>query len=185
MQILDDNYHHQLIVKLVDQMKHGRPDVVHFALLDTTGTPAFIDNLIDVYIHTLANTTVKVLPGVRPPRTLQRFCGVMSKVLTGKSGNEEKRLFEVTNEQSIKELVDSIDSKRVVSLTTEGVSSDIFQFLRKTAVSENYTWIIGGFARGHFSEDVKALSSDMISISKYSLSAHVIAARLCFAIESA
>ena len=183
MQILDDNYHHQLILKLGDGMKRGRPDVVHFALLDTTGTPAFIENLIDVYIHTLANTTVKILPGVRLPRTLQRFCGVMSKVLTGKSGSEESRLFKVFNEQSIRELVDSIGSERVVSLTTEGVSTDIRQFLRKIPADKSLTWVIGGFAHGHFSEDVKAVSSDMLSISKYSLPAHVVAARLCVAIE--
>lgn len=184
MQILDDNYHHQLIPKLGEQFKRGRPDVVHFALLDITGTPAFMENLIDVYIHSINNTTVKVLPGVRPPRTLQRFCGVMSKVLTGRSQEQELRLFEVRKDQSIKELVDSIDSGSIVSLTTEGVSSNLSIFLRKTYDQvERVTWIIGGFSHGHFSDDVKTISSDAISISKYSLAAHVVAARLCFVTE--
>lgn len=184
MQILDDNYHHQLIPKLGEHFKRGRPDVVHFALLDITGTPAFMDNLVDVYIHTINNTTVKVLPGVRPPRTLQRFCGVMSKILTGKSQEQEMRLFEVRNDQPINELVDDIDSGSVVSLTTEGISSNLSIFLRKTYDRvESVTWIIGGFSHGHFSDDVKAISSDAISISKYSLAAHVVAARLCFVTE--
>lgn len=183
-QILDDNYHHQLILKLGNQMKRGRPDVVHFALLDLTSTPAFLENLIDVYIHTLNNTTVKILPGARPPRTLQRFCGVMSKVLSGRSEDAESQLFEISNEQPIKKLVDNIDSDRVVSLSTEGVLSDLTTFLRRTYENvERVTWIMGGFARGHFGEEVKIISSDMISISKYSLAAHVVAARLCFGIE--
>ena len=39
------------------------------------------------------------------------------------------------------------------------------------------------FPRGHFGDDVKSLATDVISVSKYSLAAHVVTARLCFAIE--
>lgn len=184
MQILDDNYHHKIIPNLGDHFKRGRPDVVHFALLDITGTPAFIESSIDVYIHTLGNITVRVLPGVRPPRTLQRFCGVMSKMLTGRSGEAERRLFEISKGQSVRDLVDSLDSERIVSLTTEGISRDLCPFLQQSYQQvERVSWIIGGFPHGHFSEDVKTISSDLISVSKYSLPAHVVAARLCFAIE--
>ena len=90
LQILDDNYHQQLIAKLSNREKRGRPDIVHFALLDITSTPAYMEGLVEVYVHTINNTTIKILSGVRLPRTFQRFCGVMAKVLSGKMEEKEK-----------------------------------------------------------------------------------------------
>lgn len=185
MQILDDNYHHQLMVKLSNREKRGRPDIVHFALLDITSTPAFMEGLVKVYLHTINNTTIKFLSGVRLPRTFERFCGVMAKLLSGKMEEKEKRLFEVRNEEATDQLVSSIDSERVVCLSTEGLPKDLLSFVRDFhSRDESATWIVGGFPHGHFGDEVKSLATDIISISKYSLAAHVVTGRLCFAIES-
>ena len=184
MQILDDNYHHQLITKLSNHGKRGRPDIVHFALLDITSTPAYMENLVEIYVHTINNTTIKILRGVRLPRTLQRCCGVMAKVLSGKMEEKEKELFETKNNEAIDQLVSSIDAERVICLTSEGMPKDFRSFVRDIhSKQERATWIVGGFPRGHFGDDVKSIASDIISVSKYSLAAHVVTARLCFAIE--
>jgi rRNA small subunit pseudouridine methyltransferase Nep1 len=184
LQILDDNFHHQLIAKLSNREKRGRPDIVHFALLDITSTPAYMEGLVEVYVHTINNSTIKILSGVRLPRTFQRFCGVMAKVLSGKMEEKEKELFEIKNEQVIDQLVSLIDSDRVVCLTSEGVPKDLPSFVKGIhSKREKATWIVGGFPRGHFGDDVKSLATDVISISKYSLTAHVVTARLCYVIE--
>jgi len=184
MQILDDNYHHQLIAKLSNREKRGRPDIVHFALLDITSTPAYMENLVEIYVHTINNTTIKILSGVRLPRTFQRFCGVMAKVLSGKMEEKENELFETRNEQAIDQLVSSIDAERVICLTSEGVPKDLPAFAWDIhSKQDKATWIVGGFPHGHFGDDVKSIATDIISISKYSLAAHVVTARLCFAIE--
>ena len=184
-QILDDNYHHQLIVKLSNREKRGRPDIVHFALLDITSTPAYMDGILQVYVHTINNSTIKILGGVRLPRTFERFCGVMAKVLSGRIEERERDLFEVRNEESIDQLVSSIGSERLICMSTEGLPRDLLSFVKdSSAKKENATWIVGGFPHGHFGDDVKSLATDIISISKHSLAAHVVAARVCFAIES-
>lgn len=183
MQILDDNYHHQIVERLPDNLKRGRPDVVHFALLDITSTPAFIEGLVEVYLHTVSNTTIKILPKTRPPRTLQRFCGVMGKILSYGNGNEEL-LFEVWKDESIEHLIDRLNSDKIICLSSEGPRKDLLLLLQKLHTESNrVTWIIGGFPHGHFTDQVKALASDVISISEHSLAAHVVAARLCFGIE--
>jgi rRNA small subunit pseudouridine methyltransferase Nep1 len=185
LQILDDNYHQQIIAKMSNREKRGRPDIVHFALLDITSTPVYMESLVEVYVHTINNTTIKILSGVRLPRTFQRFCGVMAKVLSGKMEEKEKELFEINNVQAIDQLVSSIDSDRAVCLSTEGVPKDLPSFVREIhSTQETATWIVGGFPRGHFGDDVKSLATDVISVSKYSLPAHVVTARLCNAIES-
>lgn len=183
MQILDDNYHHGIVSKLPNPEKRGRPDIVHFALLDIVSTPAYMEDLVEVYVHTVNNVTIKLESGVRLPRTFERFCGVMAKLLSGKLEEKESELFQVTSEMS-SQLVSSIDAKRVVCLTTEGLPKDIVSFVRD-AHPEKILWIVGGFARGHFVEETKSLATDIISISKYPLAAHVVSARLCFAIENA
>lgn len=183
MQILDDNYHHAIVSKLSNAEKRGRPDIVHFSLLDTVSTPAYLEDLVKVYVHTVNNVTIKLESGVRLPRTFERFCGVMAKLLSGKLEEKEKDLFHVSNEK-IEELVSSIDAKRVVCLSTTGVPKDIDSFVRDVS-SEKAIWMIGGFARGHIEDDTRSLATDVISFSKHSLAAQVVSARLCFAIEKA
>ncbi|MGI0090316.1 MAG: 16S rRNA methyltransferase, partial [Nitrososphaerales archaeon] len=93
-QLLDDNFHHAMITKLPNPEKRGRPDIVHIALLDITSTPAYFDGLVQVYIHTVGNSTIRINGGVRLPRTFQRFSGVISKILSNETDEQEKRLFE-------------------------------------------------------------------------------------------
>ncbi len=184
MQILDDNYHHKLITKLSNKEKRGRPDIVHFALLDITSTPAYMEDLVEVYVHTVNNETIRLLPKVRLPRTLQRFCGVMAKVLADKIEQQKKELFELKKDDTIEHLVTSIDAERVVCLTTEGVGTDLLPFAKEIhSKNEKAIWIVGGFPRGHFGDDVKSLATDVISISRYSLTANVVTSRICYAFE--
>jgi rRNA small subunit pseudouridine methyltransferase Nep1 len=181
MQILDDNYHHEIITKLADHEKRGRPDIVHLALLDITSTPAFMEGLVEVYVHTILDQTIGFSSGVRLPRTLPRFCGVFSKILSGKQGGKETELFEYKSRQSSIDLVSQIGREKVICFTTQGRERDILSTV--ATASSDTTWIVGGFPRGHFREDVKSAADEIVSISKHSLAAHVVTARLCFAIE--
>ena len=129
--------------------------------------------------------TIRIMQGVRLPRSFQRFYGVMAKLLSGKIEEKEKMLFETNREESIDQLVSLIDSERVICLSSEGGLKDLPTFVQDIhSKKESATWIVGGFPHGHFGDDVKSLATDIISISKHSLAAHVVTARLCFAIES-
>src|SRR5579864_5248010 len=72
-QILDRNYHSRIVRRLGNPEKRGRPDIVHFALLDITSTPAYQEGCVQPIIHTINDQTIFVKPGVRLPRTEQRF----------------------------------------------------------------------------------------------------------------
>jgi rRNA small subunit pseudouridine methyltransferase Nep1 len=185
-QILDDNFHHKLLLKLKDREKRGRPDIVHLALLDVTSTPAYYRNFVSSVVHTVNGQSIIIKEGVRLPRTLQRFCGVMSKVLSNKLSEEEKRLFSFDNSNlTFGDLVEALDLSRIICLTTEGVPKALREVVARSAGRGNGRtgWIIGGFARGHFKEEVKSIANEIISISEFSLAAHVVSARLCYEIE--
>ena len=183
-QILDDNFHHEAMSRLEDREKRGRPDVAHFALLEVTSAPLYLENQVDVAIHTLNDCTIWLKEGVRLPRTLQRFNGVVSKILLEEIGKEEEKLFRLERNQSIEQLLKEIGPSSVISLTRLGKPTDLREFLSANS-SDNQTrvWIVGGFAFGHFVEEVIEFSDDLFSISSYPLPAHVVTARLVYELE--
>jgi rRNA small subunit pseudouridine methyltransferase Nep1 len=183
LQILDDNFHHVIVSKLMQREKRGRPDVVHLALLDITSTPLYSNDKVQVVIHTLGGSSIVLGKRIRIPRTLQRFCGVMSKVLAGKQEDKEKGLFLFKEDETLQELVGSLDVSTVISFSSKGILTDLSQIVRENASSGRKAWIVGGFPHGHFSDHVRALSNQTISISESSLPAHVVTARLSYELE--
>ena len=185
-QILDDNFHHEIIEKLPRREKRGRPDIVHFALLDVMSTPAYQDKFIQPIVHTLNDDVIAIKDRVRLPRTEMRFNGVMSKILRRELGAAEKNLFEDITVQATRELLKSLNPSEIVCLSTQGVLSDLQKYvsiLKSPNNLETHVWMVGGFARGHFNEEVKGLANEMISISDRPLAAHVVTARLSYEIE--
>jgi rRNA small subunit pseudouridine methyltransferase Nep1 len=184
MQILDKNFHRNIVSSLRDSEKRGRPDVVHFAMLDVTSTPLFEDGLIRLFIRTRQDYEIEVKPGTRLPRTLQRFCGVMAKLISGRFGAEETKLFDVAKNKSFASLVSDLKLNRVVTLSPEGSLTSLRKVVSEEARSVERTgWIVGGFPHGSFSEDVIELSDRLVSISPRALPAHVVTARLCYELE--
>jgi rRNA small subunit pseudouridine methyltransferase Nep1 len=187
-QILDDNFHHEAITHLEENEKRGRPDVLHFALLDITSTPLYATNKVSVVIHTWGNETIWLKEGVRVPRTLLRFNGLVSKILSNEVGKDESRLFNLRRSQLFDELLEEIRPSNVVSLTKIGKPTDLREFLSHDTglLSQGKNaWIVGGFAFGHFQDKVIESSDHVISISSYPLPSHVVTARLTYELERA
>ena len=183
-QILDDNFHHEIVNKLENPQKRGRPDVVHFALLDITSTPLYMNDKIQVLIHTVGEQTIRVGRQVRVPRTLQRFCGVISKVLTERQVESEKTYFALKKDQSLKELLSSLSVDETISLSSKGIPADLSILIAETNSKKQSTaWVVGGFAHGNFNESSRNLFNRIVSISDSSLPAHVVTARLCYELE--
>ncbi len=183
-QILDDNFHHDIVRKLSYSEKRGRPDLVHFALLDATSTPLFQEGVLKVVIHTINDITIRVNPGVRIPRTDFRFCGLMSKLLSQIKGREKNQMFEVIENQSISELVSNYKGSAVISLTRAGRYSKLREFVEmESDMLKKVVWVVGGFPHGHFDEELIKVSHEIISISNTALPAHVVTARLSYDLE--
>jgi rRNA small subunit pseudouridine methyltransferase Nep1 len=49
--------------------------------------------------------------------------------------------------------------------------------------NKNYCFVVGGFQRGHFQEDVKSIFDTMYSVSDYGLESHVVIARILYECE--
>jgi rRNA small subunit pseudouridine methyltransferase Nep1 len=184
MQILDKNFHRKIIESLAASTRRGRPDLVHFALLDAASTPLFADGLLRLYVRTIRGVVIEVKRGTRLPRTLQRFCGVMAKLLSRRYGEEEAKLFNVQGDMSFPQLINVLKAGRIITLTPKGSLMPLHEIVKESSTGDTVTaWIVGGFPRGDFADDVARLSHRLVSISPRSLAAHVVTARLCYELE--
>ena len=67
--------------------KRGRPDIVHFTLLEALGSPLNLEGLLKIYVHTYSGYVIDVRPEVRLPRDCNRFSGLMEQLFQEGKGN--------------------------------------------------------------------------------------------------
>jgi rRNA small subunit pseudouridine methyltransferase Nep1 len=181
--LLDRSYHHAAMDKLRDSNKRGRPDIVHFALMEALGTPLFMKGMMRVYVHTIGDKLISIADNLRIPKSYFRFEGLMVGLFRdGTVKSEQGAMLMEISDGTLADLLDSIRPGRVVGLSTTGV-----QGTAEKAVAENLVdgcaFVIGGFPRGHFSEDTMKLLNLTYSISDIGLEAHVVIARILYECE--
>ena len=181
--LLDRSYHHAAMGKLQDNNKRGRPDIVHFALMEALGTPLFVKGMLRVYVHTIDDRLIAIADNLRIPKSYFRFEGLMVGLYRdGAVKTEEGVVLMEISEGTLADLLDSIKPRRVIGLSTTGV-----QGTAEKAVAENLAddcaFVVGGFPRGHFSESTTKLLNLTYSISDIGLEAHVVIARVLYECE--
>ncbi len=188
-QLLDQNYHSKIVASLHEREKRGRPDVVHFALLDATSTPLFEGGHLEVYVRTREAVSIQIKSETRLPRTLHRFSGLVAKLLSRGVGNNEEKFFSVEKDQTFEALISKKKIQKVIAFSTSGVLVSLHDVVaqemdRARENTKRTAWIIGGFAHGDFRPEVFELSDRVVSISEIALPAHVVSARLCYELEN-
>lgn len=188
--LLDRSYHHAAMLssKLEFAWKRGRPDLVHFALIEALSTPLFFNNLLQVYVSTISNQVVYIGENLRIPKSYPRFEGLMIDLFKKYHIREGKNatLLKLQNNVSLNSLInDTIKPVKVIGFSRTGVQSTPENII-STHISKDScqcAFIIGGFPSGHFTENTKRLCDYFYSIGNYSLEAHVVIARVLYECE--
>lgn len=181
--LLDQSYHHRAILKLNQPGKRGRPDIVHFSLLETTSIPLYFKDQLDIYIHTIDDKVIWVGKNVRLPKIYERFIGLIEQLYVKKSiVYQEKELLRLS-ESSLEKLLNEIKPSIVIGLSRIGKQSGYEAVSKYGLKYERPVFVVGGFARGHFSERNRELMTNVFSISEYSLEAHVVVSRILYETE--
>ena len=184
--ILDRSYHHGAMLKLKDSGKRGRPDILHFTLLEATTIPLYFKSMLDVYVHTVDDKVIEVGKNVRLPKNYNRFIGLIEdlyskKVITNRQGYP----LLVLRESTLDSLMDRVKPSIVIGLSRRGAPKGTEYVAGITTSRNDVCIVIGGFPRGTFRESTVRLFTEMVSISDYSLEAHVVAARVLYEVEKA
>ncbi len=170
--------------KLKDNMKRGRPDIVHFALMEALSTPLFQSNKMRAYVHTINDKIIAIADNLRIPKSYFRFEGLMVNLFKDRSvkSDEGAVLMEIAD-GTFTDLLESVAAEKVVGLSTAGVRSTAEIVASNCANVENCAFVVGGFPKGHFSESTTKKLGPVYSISDVGLEAHVVIARLVYECE--
>lgn len=190
--LLDRSYHHSAMVtgRLKSVWKRGRPDIVHFALVEALSTPLYLKNKLDVYVYTISRKVILIGANLRIPKSYFRFEGLMMKLFKDKiikNEQDNKILLELLDDVTFEHLIKRIArSSKSIGLSSGGVASTAQEVVSKCfdGIDEcQSTIVIGGFPKGHFSEDISNLLDNLYSVGKIRLEAHVVIARVLYECE--
>ncbi len=163
--LLDSTYHHQAIRSKYggEAERRGRPDIVHFFLMNAQESILNRSGKLRVYVHTRNNDVIYISPETRLPKSYPRFVGLMENLLhNGCVPNCDSPLMRV-EKMSLSSLVNSIGNNAVL-LSEKGRKVKLSEY----SFDEDVTFIIGGFPKGDFlsntgfAQDVVSLYPDTI-----------------------
>ena len=179
--LLDNSWHFAAMKGLENEIKRGRPDIVHLTLISLCTTPAFFENKFKVFIHTINNKIITISNNTRLPKSYHRFQGLMEKLfLTKRIESNDETLMKI-EDSSISELISKISPSQIIGLTTQGQKTTFDTLVKE--MNENSCILIGGFQKGHFNNETQKLVEKSFSINNLSLEAHLVASRLVYEYE--
>ena len=179
--LLDDSYFHSAMKNLKGLGKRGRPDIVHFCLLEAMGSPLCLQGKLKFYVHTLQNHLLKIDSQTRLPRNYMRFKGLMEEVFRDKKS--KNNLIVMEENVDFKEFIKDLNCKNTMGFSVEGKRKRLQDIFSKDFLKEDIALIIGAFPKGHFSNYVKDMITDLVSIYPDSLDAWVVTSRVLGQIE--
>jgi len=179
--LLDRSYHHGAMLKLKGAGRRGRPDLVHFALLEATSTPLYHKNMLRVYVHTVANKVIFLNESVRLPKSYFRFEGLMEELLKNRKVRADNNVLMELKNMEFCDLVGKIRPVKVIGLSRIGAKSSAEEVAKM--VDSDTAIVVGGFPRDHFSNNISSKVNYTYSISDLALEAHVVIARILYECE--
>ncbi|WP_299291762.1 ribosome biogenesis protein [Nitrosopumilus sp.] len=179
--LLDNSWHFAAMKGIENELKRGRPDLVHFSILEATTIPLYQKNKLKFYVHTIDDKVISFNQNVHIPKSYHRFAGLIEKLYKEKevSSNEETLL--QIKDQTFSELLQEINPSKIIGFSTEGTRQTYEQSVSE--IPEDGCIVIGGFQKGHFSRSVSGTFNELYSIGDDSFEGHVVVARLLYEYE--
>lgn len=179
--LLDNSWHYAAMKGLENEIKRGRPDLVHLCLLEATTIPLYKKNQIKIFIHTVDDKVIYLGENVNIPKSYHRFEGLIEKLFLEKTIKSGDNVLLEVAENSFLDLIDEIHPSKVLGFSTLGEHHSFESAASK--LPDDCCIVIGGFQKGHFSEDTQNRFDELISINDSSLEAHVVLARILYEYE--
>jgi rRNA small subunit pseudouridine methyltransferase Nep1 len=179
--LLDNSWHFAAMKGINNEIKRGRPDLVHFSILEATTIPLYLQNKIKIYIHTIDDKVIYIGENVHIPKSYHRFEGLIEKLFLEKIIRFDTSILLEIKEKSFSELINEIKPSKIIGFSTKGELSSFEKI--SSEISDNTCLVIGGFQKGHFSESTKNKINHLFSVDNLSYEAHVVIARILYEYE--
>ncbi len=179
--LLDNSWHFAAMRGLDCQIKRGRPDLVHFSVLEAVTTPLYYKDQMRLYIHTINDKVIRFGSGVRMPKSYHRFEGIMERLYRDRQITSDDQVLLELEDCSLRELLEEINPAVTIGLSSRGTPSTYEDIAAK--IPDCACIVIGGFQKGHFSDSAWCLMDPVYSIGTISLESHVVVARMLYEYE--
>ena len=179
--LLDNSWHFAAMKGIDNEIKRGRPDLVHFSLLEACSIPLFYEKKISVFVHTINDKVIFVGNDIRLPKSYHRFAGLIEKLYDEKFIQANGiNLLEI-KDMKFNQLIEKISPDRIVGLSTQGILSSCEDVAKK--LTDDSCIIIGGFPKGHFSDSIRKKIEYLVNVNKKSLESHIVISRILYEYE--
>ncbi|MGB0725071.1 MAG: ribosome biogenesis protein, partial [Nitrosopumilus sp.] len=179
--LLDNSWHFAAMKGIKNEIKRGRPDLVHFSILEATTIPLYYQNKLNLFVHTIDNKVIHFGKNVHIPKSYHRFQGVIEKLFQEKKVLSKNELLLEIKDQTFSELIHEINPSNVIGFSTSGQSSSYQKIA--SDIPDNSCIVIGGFQKGHFSDSTQSEITNLYSIGNDSFEGHVIVSRILYEYE--
>ena len=179
--LLDNSWHFAAMKGIKNEIKRGRPDLVHFSILEATTIPLYLQNKLNLFVHTADDKVIHFGKNVHLPKSYHRFQGVIEKLYQEKKIMTKNELLLEIKEQTFSDLIEEINPSKIIGFSTEGKLSSYEKIARQ--ISDDSCIVIGGFQKGHFSDSIQNKITDLYSIGNESFEGHVITSRILYEYE--
>ena len=179
--LLDNSWHFAAMKGIKNEIKRGRPDLVHFSILEATTIPLYYQNKLNLFVHTIDNKVIHFGKNVHIPKSYHRFQGVIEKLFQEKKIMSKNELLLDMKEQTFSELIEEINPSNVIGFSTEGELSSYQKIASE--IYDNSCIVLGGFQKGHFSDSVQNKITNLYSVGNESFECHVVTSRILYEYE--
>jgi rRNA small subunit pseudouridine methyltransferase Nep1 len=180
--LLDNSWHFAAMKGIENEMKRGRPDLVHFSILEATTIPLYFQNKVKLFVHTVDDKIISFGENVHIPKSYHRFAGVMEKLYREKQiiANNDDVLLKI-EDKTFSELIDEINPSKIIGFSINGKKSTYEKIA--TEITDDACIVFGGFQKGHFSDLVENKITDLYSVGDEPFEGHVVIARMLYEYE--
>ena len=179
--LLDNSWHFAAMKGIGNEMKRGRPDLVHFSILEATTIPLYLQNKMKLYVHTLDDKVISFGKNVHIPKSYHRFAGVIEKLYQEKKITTKDDVLLEIDEKTFPELLDEINPSKIFGFSTKGANSTYEKIAKD--MPDDSCIVIGGFQKGHFSDLIENKITVLCSVGDESFEGHVVVARMLYEYE--
>lgn len=179
--LLDNSWHFAAMKGIKNEIKRGRPDLIHFSILEATTIPLYLQNKIKIYVHTIDDKVIYIGQNVHIPKSYHRFEGLIEKLFLEKTIQTDTSILLEIKEKSFSELINEIKPSKIIGFSTRGELRSFEKI--SSEISDNACIVIGGFQKGHFSESTTSKITQLFSVDNLSYEAHVVIARMLYEYE--
>lgn len=182
--LLDRAYHHHAMLKMRDSHKRGRPDILHFCLLESLGSILARKGMLEVYVSTYDGRTITVDSSTRLPRVYDRFKGLIEDLYERKVIRSDGHTLLRVEEKPLAELIRSINPSIVIGTSEDGKSVTPTEVAEIALGHSRAMIVVGAFPKGAYSLSTVKLFDATYSIYPRPLEAWTVTSRILCSLEN-